>query len=157
MKAVYGYVRQVKKHLTTGEAIVEVQIPAEEYKEAVQLLDSQPVFVTVAGDVKGGYGVIDSEPEPEQVPKRFIDLRASAQAAIRCKEIGFQNWLLAEYKCSMNGEADRVISEDNTAGWLRTILRVKSRAELDVPGKAQDAWVTLNNRYWAEARYPDMA
>lgn len=127
MKAVYGYVRQVKKHLTTGEAIVEVQIPAEGYKEAVQLLDSQPVFVTLAGDVKGGYGVIDSEPESKEPPKKFTELKPSAQAAIRCKDKGFRGWL-------------NVNSEDTAIDTVRAYCGVKSRVELDVPGKPQDAW-----------------
>lgn len=145
MKAVYGYVRQVKKHLTTGEAIVEVQIDATGYKEAVQLLDSQPVLVTLAGDIKGGYGVIDEDEVIEKIPsKKFTELRPSAQAAIRCKDEVFRNWL-------------KVGSEDEAIKVIRSRCNIKSRAELDVPGAAQNSWGRLSNQYWAETRYPDHA
>lgn len=148
MKAVYGYVRQVKKHLTTGEAIVEVQIPAEGYKEAVQLLDCQPVFVTLAGDVKGGYGVVDSEEpeqtEPEPPKQKFTELRPSAQAAILCKEKGFRDFFLPHERAT----------EDDCADFVRANCSVKSRADLDVRGRAQDKWREMENRYYC-SRYPE--
>jgi hypothetical protein len=101
--------------------------------------------VTVAGDVKGGYGVIDSGSEPKAPPKKFTELRPSAQAAILCKDERFRNWL-------ENG-----IDEGQCVSVVRGYCGIVSRAELDSPGVEQDLWIRLNNEYWLETRYPDQA
>lgn len=142
MKAAYGQVRQVKKLLSTNEAIIEVQITQEAYKDAVQLLDGQLVLVTIApGDIKGEFRVLDGKEKPPPSKRSFAELPPSQQAAIRGKNEPFRNWLKIG------------ITEDGCAVMVREYCGVKSRAELDTPGDAQDKWVRLNNQFWKETRY----
>lgn len=137
MKAVYGMVRQVKKQLTTDLAIIEVEINKKDYKAAVELLDDQPVLLTIAQNIPGGYGVLEAKPDP---PKRsFEELPPSQQAAIRCKDEGFRHWIGAT-------------SEDDCVLMVRERCGIDSRRELDTSAEAQDKWVMLNNAFWAETR-----
>ncbi len=143
MKAAYGYVRQVKKQLSTGLAIIEVEVSVEAYKDAVQLLDGQLALVTVTGDMGGNYRVLDSEDEPEPPPpsRKFKDLPPSQQAALRCKEPVFQEWVEAT-------------SEDDCIAKVYDRCGIQSRRELDTPGNAQDNWVALESAFWGSSRYP---
>ena len=143
MKAAYGMVRQIKKQLTTDIAIIEIEINKRDYKAAVQLLDGQTVLVTIAQDIPGGYGVLEGDSKPDPAPRPFAELPPSQQAALRCKERKFQDWLGTE-------------NENECVFHLYDRLHIKSRRELDTPGKAQDLWVKLDNAFWAETRYEGM-
>ena len=144
MKAAYGAIRQIRRLLSCQTAIIEVEIPAEEYKNAVQLLDGQNVLVTIATGIPGGYGVLGGDSKPDPAPRPFAELPQSQQAALRCKERKFQDWLGTE-------------NENECVFHLYDRLHIKSRRELDTPGKAQDLWVKLDNAFWAETRYPGEA
>ena len=144
MKAAYGMVRQIKKQLTTELAIIEIEISKRDYKAAVQLLDGQTVLVTIAQDIPGGYGILEGDSKPDPAPRPFAELPPSQQAALRCKDEPFRNWIGAT-------------SEDDCVAMVRERCQIDSRRELDTPGKAQDLWVKLNNAFWAEMRYPGEA
>lgn len=138
LDGIYGDCRQVKKLITLGDAIIEVQIPAEDYKRAVQLLDGRGVIVTVApANLAPGYGPVKGNVDPPQ--RSFEELPPSQQAAIRCKDEGFRHWIGAT-------------SEDDCVLMVRERCGIDSRRELDTPGMAQDLWVALNNAFWAETR-----
>ena len=141
MKAAYGAIRQIRRLLSQDSAIIEVEIPKEAYKDAVQLLDGQHVLVTIAPEIPGGMGVLDGQPKSDPPQRSFDELPPSQQAALRCKNEGFRNWL----KAGSN--------EDDCALMVREYCGVKSRRELDTPGEAQDKWVMLNNQFWKETRY----
>ena len=143
MKAAYGAIRQIRRLLSCQTAIIEVEIPAEEYKNAVQLLDGQNVLVTIATGIPGGYGVLGGDSKPDPAPRPFAELPPSQQAALRCKDEPFHNWIGAT-------------SEDDCVAMVRERCQIDSRRELDTPGKAQDLWVKLDNAFWAETRYEGM-
>lgn len=77
MKAAHGYVRQVRKIMSQGVVVVEVQIPAEAYKDSVLLLDDQDVLVTRAPLGQWPYGVLDTDGPVPEVPEPDTDTLAS--------------------------------------------------------------------------------
>ena len=94
MKAVHGHVRQVRKILSQQTAIVEVEIPIEGYKAAVQLVDDADVLVVPGEEMleRGQipYGVVDSESAAvaqEPAPKKT---RTLSQWLVQ------QNWFFRE-------------------------------------------------------------
>ena len=131
MKAAYGHCRQVRKLITTGDAIIEVQIPAEDYVNAVQLLDGKQVLVTIApDDVVDAYGIVITKPR-----KSFAELKPSAQVSLRCKDATFREWM------------KHGIDEEECITEVRLRCGVESRAELDKPGPAQDVWLAIETAY----------
>lgn len=66
MKAAYGHVRQVRKLLSQGLTVVEIELPIEAHKDATVLLDDAEVLVSPLSEFEGlrkhlpRYGVFDT-------------------------------------------------------------------------------------------------
>jgi hypothetical protein len=81
---------------------------------------------------------IASEPKKAGPPtQRFQDFPRAKQAALKCKEVAFVEWL----------EED---GEEGAAMWVRAHCRVQSRAELDTNDEAGDLWDKLFATYEQE-------
>ena len=81
---------------------------------------------------------------PEKPKKRFHELPLSQQAALRCQDESFMDWLRR-----IRGYTN--INAEQTAGTVRLICNVDSRAELDTDAFAGQQWVNLNADFesWA--------
>lgn len=77
----------------------------------------------------------------EQARSRFRDL--AAEAAMKCGEPAFKAYLEAEHGL------ERPLTDERCAQKLRSLCGVISRAELNQPGRAADAWVELRRAFEA--------
>ena len=73
-----GHVRQIKKLLSSGTSIIEIEIPVEAHIAATMVLDGRDVYVDDvgnhdAGDLDQPYGVITFGTRPEFAPRETDD------------------------------------------------------------------------------------
>lgn len=79
--------------------------------------------------------------EPEK--KRWHQLKRSCQAALACKDYGFQEWIGVMSK-------DPFKREDECADRVRTLCAVGSRSWFDQDEGAGETWDSLYMKYLAE-------
>lgn len=79
-------------------------------------------------------------PTPDKGRKSWIDLKCSAQAAIRCNEPGF--WAFIGHISTKTA-----VSADDAAAFVRMRCGVESRSELDLNILAAEKWAALDTQY----------
>ena len=89
-----------------------------------------------------------AEPKQEAPKRKFGDLPASQQAAMRCNEIGFQRFI-AERKGDKSG---LTLGPLPATDYVRAYCKVNSRAELDKSETASGFWKELDDAYFAWSR-----
>lgn len=100
---------------------------------AIAVLEIQP-------DVKK-----DLAENAEKAKRKFEDLPYSQQAALLCKKPSFQNHT-------------STFSEEKAIAWLKDILHIRSRSELDDPTRqsARSEFERIRESYYAEiGSYPE--
>lgn len=92
-------------------------------------------------------------PAEKKTPRPFASLQPSAQAGIRCSDETFWNFL-------NTGGGRIVANSDDAAKAVRSILNVKTRAELNTDEEKLGAWNALEESfqsYLTESRYASVA
>jgi len=126
----------------------------------LELNDAMPVFLLPLGarlDVTVSLIGDDEQPvAPPAKPKRaFHDLPRSQQAALKCQDRKFQEWIesgaapdFQEWHLTMAiGKRLIAMSEDCAANYTRYWCNVKSRAEFDTDKTAGQKWDKLLTQY----------
>jgi hypothetical protein len=119
------------------------EVPIDRADEAMKFLGG---FPQPAEERWVGIALALKEREKIEAPakerKPFHELRASAQAGIRCGEPEFWKYLeeTVEYACS---------DSDGAADVVRKICKVQSRSEFDVNGIARQRWNLMESGYQA--------
>jgi len=86
--------------------------------------------------------------EPQDKPRtKFSEMKPSAQAAMRCNEPGFIKYLEDRNNIPIG-------IPDNAASVLRTMLNIKSRADLDKDPEAAKRWRQMDDDYFGWQRCP---
>lgn len=87
--------------------------------------------------------------QPAKEKKRWSELPLSQQAAIRCGEPEFREFLETRY-----GDEYGIVNGDNTADILREVCDVNSRKDFDTDSMAGDRWSDLDADYdfWRKHR-----
>jgi hypothetical protein len=90
------------------------------------------------------------ETPPTALPvahRPFPDLPYPQQAALRCQDMSFRDWLREFYEPGIR-------SADDAAKFVREHCGVTSRADIRPGTNAADSWERLNTRYtlWESAR-----
>lgn len=93
----------------------------------------------------------EKQPEKPKERKRFEELPLSQQAALRCQDKAFQDWLQSRFAQDWaNASRYSDMAEENTATVVRSLCCVRSRAELDTFRSGGLHWIDLNAQYLSE-------
>lgn len=118
---------------------IVVEIPIEQAELAVKMFgiprSGTEIWVAVA--------LMDVPPKPAIEPaarKPFHELKLSAQAALKCDDADFWEWLAGD-------SAPEVNSPDEAAIAVRAACQVASRSEFDSNPEAAARWQDLLRRY----------
>lgn len=116
--------------------------PGKEVPVAVARLHANSVPKNITDNITG-----DPEPEPvaKQDKRAWADLAPSVQAALRCKDVAFQDWC-AEH-CPPGWLDNYVEREALAADWVRDVCSVETRAALSVEPEAKAAWGMMNLQF----------
>lgn len=119
-----------------------VEIPIEQAEIAVRMFGiprgGAEIWVAVAR-------LEQAPPKPVASPKervRFHTLKPSAQAALKCEDVEFWEWLSVG-----DGEGPVVNNTDEAALAVRAACQVGSRSEFDSNPEAAARWQDLLRRY----------
>lgn len=93
-----------------------------------------------------------AEPKQEASRRRFGELPASQQAAMRCNEIGFQMFIVQRLRAAKRDVLNYESGAHRAARYVREWCGVKSRADLSKDKGAENAWIELDNAYFAWSR-----
>ena len=141
--AIQGTFADLKSVKTRSVVQMVIEIPIEQAERVVSMFGfPQPgaeIAVAVARlDPEKAKGSVGARETPAKPKKRFHELPLSQQAALRCQDGGFREFLTAEHAMIRNSDA---------ADFVRRWCEVKSRAELDSNAKAASLWTSLNYGY----------
>lgn len=141
------------RHVKTRSVLqIIVEVPMERAKEALDLLGvpqtGSESWVALAPLAFNPY--IRTEDGSRELPLGDEEgTKAVQNAVLRCKEPGFQNWLMAKHGRPPQGgwPEDTVIEE------LRKRLGIESRREIGTDRRAREAWKALIGSYYEDTRY----
>lgn len=143
IKGTYANFRLVKSR---GVCVIEVEVPVEASKHALDILGGMPVF---GQDTWVALARLRESVQPDPAPKAIEapekikqPLRASALAALMTNEPAFWTWLQ---------EMERVpcTSALDAANWLRKRCGIESRRELDTNQSAFIGFQGIRDSYLA--------
>lgn len=152
-RAIAGTYADLKFIRTRSVAQIVVEIPIEQADAFVAMfgppIPSREIPVALAR-LNPPVGKLEDEPPnatavpPKKEKKRFSDLPASQQAALRCSDPSFREYL------GVLGHS--VVTEKDAAGAVRFICGVQSRGEFNPNNLMHDPvslerWQTLERRY----------
>jgi len=167
MKTIHGNVRQVRKLLSQGTAIIEVEVPVEHYKAVVQEIDGDDVILfnrenrgidpapygldlamddpSLAADLASSSSSSQAGVREGGESTKFAELRPSNQAGILCRDEEFQTFMVNRGKLFKG----RPPNEEIARTALCTAMGISSRRELDddtMPG-LRAMWGALLNDF----------
>lgn len=114
-----------------------LEVPIEETERVLQVLGSpQPGKSLWCGIalIPEPKALIQAKPEASGSPKKFHELPLSQQAAIRCGDVLFQEYLKVE-------------SDEDAADYVRCYCGVSSRGEINPIRPSGDRWRDLEAKY----------
>jgi hypothetical protein len=91
-----------------------------------------------------------AKPEAAKERRPFSELPYAQQAAMRCGEFGFQEYLVS--RCDADAVQMKQLGDKCAAAMVRLICGVESRADLDKNSVAASHWKALDNAYFAWSR-----
>lgn len=144
IRAVYANWRVVK---TRGVLVLEFEVPIEEQEEVLKVLGA-PLFSQaqwVGITLMHAPGKKESEDKPEK--RTWDELLPSAQAAMRCQEPAFQDWLAKRMGRVPFKHADEVARKDVTNQRLKEELHITSKRELHSNPIKNMLWNALDTEY----------
>jgi hypothetical protein len=153
--ALQGQLIDVKNVASHKCVRLSIDVPAEQGEEVVRLFGwptgVDPVPVAVARlhvGTKGGANQEEAtKPGSAQAPagsgkRHFNELRPSAQAALRCKEPEFWEYITDHHQ-------KHVRDEEDAADFVRAVCVIPSRGELDRNHIAAGAWAQIESSFEA--------
>lgn len=140
-RATYGEFTGYRFIKGTGSLRVEVDVPAEQVTQALQMLGKPGCWIALAR--------MAEEPEkPEKESRRWEDLTPAQQAGIRCADRKFQ-----EFITTIQSWAD--VDEEDAKTVVYGHCQIFSRKEL-VPGsEPARAWAELDDQFQTWLKYGD--
>lgn len=138
----------VRNVATDKEVRLELRVPAELAPLVFQAFGwptkVAPVAVAIARLEADAKPAPEPAPEDRKDRQAFLDLRRSAQAALRCREPDF--WAFLEDRSDL-----RFVVEDAAlaAHAVRLLCEVESRADFDKDAAAGRKWDALEGEYYA--------
>ena len=147
-----------------GRKVLQIicEVPMENTEEVLAVLGTPlpgvgtPVQISpldIEPDIKK-----DLARNAEKAKRKFEDLPYSQQAALLCKDYGFQQFM--SQKCSLDHKPnpEEHVTESDAINWLRLSLNIKSRSELDDNNNltARIGFVQIRDKYRAQTgSYPE--
>ena len=93
-----------------------------------------------------------AEPKQEASKRRFGELPASQQAAMRCNEVGFQRFIVQRLRDAKRPVPGDESDADRAARYVREWCCVDSRSHIVAGRFTGDRWKELDDAYFAWAR-----
>jgi hypothetical protein len=133
--------------------VLEIEIPLEAGEQAIRAFGMPQPGAEVPVAVARLQTPDKAETPPAASPvdlkahRRFEDLPYSWQAALRCQDMSFREWLREFYEPDIHDAED-------AARFVRGHCGVTSRSDIRPGTKAEKIWERLNLRYalWESAR-----
>lgn len=142
--------------LIKTRSVVQIvfEVPLEAADEAYQVLDGMPDFgseqwfaiAKLSPEAKEREPVQESNP-PVRARKPWDELPPPQQAAIRCNDPAFQNFLREEYRARW-----KILSgtdAENAAELVRVLCKVTSRSHIGSDSHARNAWHEIDEAFRA--------
>ena len=93
-----------------------------------------------------------AEPKQEASKRRFGELPASQQAAMRCNEVGFQKFIVQRLRDAKRPIPDDESDADRAARYVREWCCVDSRSHIKAGRFTGDRWKELDDAYFGWQR-----
>lgn len=132
-----GTFSDLKTVKTRSVVQLVIEVPIERAAQVVEMFG----FPQPGSEITVAVARLVAPPvvEPEKPRRPFRSLPRSQQAALKCNDPDFQNWIGARGRPDMVGQ--------DTARHLRERLGVQSRSELDETDAAGKRWDALLTEY----------
>jgi hypothetical protein len=131
--------------------VVEIELPIEQAQALITALGlpnpANETWVAVARLQAQTPAKQETPPAASvELPRPFPSLPYSQQAALRCQDLNFREFLRSEW--------ETVKDEEDAADVVRRICGVTSRKDIKPGTKAEKLWLRLNTHYelWQSAR-----
>lgn len=140
--AIAGVYSDLKPVKTRGVLQIVIEVPMERADEVTRAFgwpqQGESQWLAVAR--MANEPAPEPEPQPQDKPqRRFEEMPRSQQAALKCQDDDFQEWIGAR------GRPEH--RETDTIHHLRERLGVESRSQLDTNAEAAKRWDALLLRY----------
>ena len=125
-----------------------LHVPAEQAAEVMAAFGwptaAEPVPVALARLNKPAS---ESEPPVRARSNVAPEKRLARDAALMCKEAGFQQWLRREYRGTWRLTDYKMPDEERAAATVRILCHVASRADIRPGSDAERIWLGIVTRY----------
>lgn len=174
--AIYGNVRSVKPYASSGNCVIEVEIPVESFKGASQFFDEK-VLVTLADLGDRPFGMVESEypggedqramdeveQRTEQPAEEAEPPRKSGKfpgglcgLAVRwCQDVHFQGWLLSQFTSEWERHENLEDQEEIAKAIVCGLCQIDSRKELNEDEFAASEFDRIIRIPYAQVRKDD--
>ncbi len=128
------------------------EVPIEEADAAVRTIGGMPQPATERWCGIALLDIAKPTQEPAKEKRSLADMSPAQQAALRCKQPAFQQFILERMLSAKRFIPQDETPEERTSRYVRKWCGVNSRSELDKDKGAENVWIELDNAYFGWQR-----